>query len=54
MKKDTEEFFRRHFLPNIPKDKSSGYNIIVTVTGSPFLLLQNNADMTFLSQESPR
>ena len=48
MKKDIKKFFRRHFQPNISKDKSSGYNIIVI--GSPLLLIQNNAGMTFLSQ----
>ena len=29
MRKDIKELFRRHFFPNIPNDKSPGYNIIV-------------------------
>lgn len=29
MRKDIKELFRRYFFPNIPNDKSPGYNIIV-------------------------
>lgn len=50
MRKGINKFFRRHFLPNIPKNKHPGYNLIVISSfhsQEAFLLTQSSTSEIF-------